>query len=99
MVFRLLLKKSAEFNIDSNATHNDRTAFHLSCQYGHSKVAEMLILKSVELNIKLNGKDYFGKTAFHLSCQNGHMKIAEMLIKKSVYLNIKLNDNDYFGKT
>ena len=54
-----LIQKSAEFNIDLNAKDKygtdrmfDRTAFHLACENGHSKiVAEMLIQKSAELNI------------------------------------------------
>ena len=75
----MLIQKSAELNIDLNAKDRmfDRTAFHLACENGHSKIAEMLIQKSAEFNIELNAKDKYGTTAFHLACENGHSKIAE----------------------
>ena len=56
-----------------------RTAFHWACHDGHSKIAEMLIQKSAEFNIKLNDKDDDGKTAFQLVSNNGNSEIAEML--------------------
>ena len=53
----------------------------VACENGHSKIAEMLIQKSGELDIDLNTKHrLFGRTAFHLACENGHSKIAEMLV-------------------
>ena len=53
-----------------------RTAFHFACQFGHSKIAEMLMNKSTELNIELNVKDkYKGITAFHSACIHGHSKV------------------------
>ena len=55
--------------------------FHLACENGHSKIAEMLIQKSAELNIDLNAKyRLFDRTAFHLACQNGHfIKLKDFL--------------------
>ena len=49
----MLIQKSTELNIDLNAKHMlfDRTAFHLACENGHSKIAKMLIQKSAEFNI------------------------------------------------
>ena len=45
----------------------------MACENGHSKIAEMLIQKSAELNIDLNAKHrLFGRTAFHLAYENGH---------------------------
>ena len=74
--------QSIEYNIELN-TKNDvgMSAFHLACQYGHSKIAEMLIPKSKEVNIELNTK-YLGMTDFQMACENGHSKIAAMRIQK-----------------
>ena len=45
----------------------------MACENGHSKIAEMLIQKSAELNIDLNAKHrLFDRTAFHLAYENGH---------------------------
>ena len=50
----MLKQKSAEFNIELNAKDKyGTTAFHLACENGHSKVSEMLIQKSAEVNITL----------------------------------------------
>ena len=50
----------------------------MACENGHSKIAEMLIQKSAELNIDLNAKDrMFDRTAFHLACENGHSKLSD----------------------
>ena len=54
----------------------------------------MLIHKSTDFNIDLNGKNEDGKTAFHNVCQYGHPKIVEMLIHKSTEFNIDLNTKD-----
>ena len=48
----MIIKKSNELNIDINAKdYNDCTAFHLGCENGHSKIAEML-LEMIELQIE-----------------------------------------------
>ena len=43
-----------------------QTAFHFACLEGHTKIVEMIIQKSVELNIKLNVGNCFGMTGFLL---------------------------------
>ena len=54
----------------------------------HSKIAEMLIQKSSELNIDLNAKHrLFGRSTFHLACENG--LFINLLISSSV-------DNHHF---
>ena len=55
----------------------------MACEIGHSKIAEMLIQKSAELNIDLNAKHrLFDRTAFHLACENGYF--IKLLISSSV---------------
>ena len=55
----------------------------MACENGHSKIAEMLVKKSAELNINLNAKHrLFGIPAFHLACENGYF--IKLLISSSV---------------
>ena len=56
------------------------TAFHLDCKNGHIEIAELLIQKSTELNIKLNAKDKCEWTSFHLTYKNGRLGIIDLLI-------------------
>ena len=47
------IRNSAEFIIDINAKNNfGKTAFHLAHEYGHSKIVEMLIQRSVECTVR-----------------------------------------------
>ena len=67
---------------------------------GDLEVAEMLMQKSMELNIELNGRDNNkGWTAFHWACFNGSSKIVEMLLQKSGNLNIDLTAIGNNGRT
>ena len=64
--------KSTEFNIDLSSKDNDvNTAFHYSCKYERSKIAEMIVKQSQNFNIDLNSKDEYGRTAFHHASMNG----------------------------
>ena len=52
---KVLIQKSAEFNIDLNAKDKfGTTIFHQACMDGWSKIAEILIQNSAEFNINLN---------------------------------------------
>ena len=54
----MIMNKSAEFNIYLNAKDRyGQTAFYKACKEGQSKIAEMIIKKSGELN----GDVYTGK--------------------------------------
>ena len=47
-IVEFLMKKSIEFKIDLNAKgKHDKTVFHWACKYGHFKVAEMCVQKSL----------------------------------------------------
>ena len=51
----MLIQKSAEFNINPNAKNNNNwTPFLWACMECHSKIADILIQKSVELSIDHN---------------------------------------------
>ena len=69
-----------------------KTPFHLACQFGHFKIAEIIVQKSAEFNLDLNSKDDDGTTAFHWACINGHsmgnFTIAKMIVQKSAELVI-----------
>ena len=65
----------------------------------YSKVAEMLIRNSTDLNIDLNARDLEGRTAFHLACGQEHSELADVIIKSSEETNIELNAQDKDGWT
>ena len=39
-------------------------------------VAELLVQKSVELNIDLNARDSYGMTVFHIACKKNNFKMV-----------------------
>ena len=65
-------------------------AFHIACNSGHASIAHVLIEKSAELKIDLNGQ-IFRRTVFHFACEKGNFNIAELLVQKSAEFNIDLN--------
>ena len=67
------------------------TAFHVTYKNGHLEIAELLMQKSTELNIKLNAKDKCEWTAFHLAYKNGRLGIIELLIQKCEEFNIEIS--------
>ena len=75
------------------------TAFHYVCQNGHLKIANIIILRSAELNFDLNAKNKHGITAFNFACRRGQSKIVEMLVDISAEFNIEMNVKDNCGFT
>ena len=97
-IFYLIMGKE-----DAKNQNNEmfQTPFLLACEYGHVKIAEMLMKNSTELNIDLNAKTKLqnGKTAFQLACEKGQSETTKMLMKNSTNLNIDLNITDNGGST
>ena len=70
------MQKSAELSIDLNGkTITGYTAFHIACEKGHSKIAEIFVQKSTELSIDLNVRTSHGYTAFHNACIQKQSKV------------------------
>ena len=49
---------------------------------GYTKIAEMIVQKSIELNMDLNARSKDGETAFICACRKEQSKIVEMLMQK-----------------
>ena len=63
----------------------------VACTVDELKRVEMIMEKSVELNIKLDTKTTNGSSTFHLACQtDGYFELAKMLMQKSAKFNIKV---------
>ena len=60
-------------------------ALYLASENGHLKIVEIIIQKSVDLNIDFNSDDDDddGNTAFHVACYWGKTGIIEMMINNS----------------
>ena len=78
---------------------NGKTAFHLACQNGHSKVVEMLIQISAKIGMKLNEKDDIGRTGFHWASCNGNEEAVETILDHSGLFGLDLTKKDNDGKT
>ena len=76
-----------------------KTGFHHACLREHSKIAEVLVKKSIEFNIDLNSKNVQGRTAFHLACLCGSAKTIEMMLDFAEIFKIDLKAEDNVGKT
>ena len=84
-IVELLIKNSANLNIDLNAKYNDNTRgwmpFQYACQYGYTKIVELLMQNSIEFNIELNSEGTNASTSLHLACKHDHPNIVEILIR------------------
>ena len=89
-VFEIILD-SEEIKNPRNKEHE--TPFHIASKYGHWRIVELLILKSIDLNINLNATTLKNKlTAFHYACRHsGQPKLVELLMLSSFQFNIDLN--------
>ena len=84
---------------EKQETADKNKLFQLACRRGYSKVAELLLQKSIELKIDISAKDRLDFTAFHYACKNGHSNLAQKMIQKSTELNIELNAITKFDET
>ena len=81
---QMFLEKYAELKVELNAKNEDEfqdTIFHFACCYGHSKMVNLLLTESANLNINLNARNEYGHTAFHLACIFGRKDIVEIMIR------------------
>ena len=75
------------------------TPFHWACKNGQFQIAELILQKSIQLDIELNAKDGTGRTPLHWACANDYLEIAEMILEKSNVLNIDTCATNVFGQT
>ena len=68
----------------------DRTPLHEAASWGHMEIAELLIGKGADVNVK-NG---FGQTPLHWAAGNEGRQVAELLIAKGADVNAK-DDNGW----
>ena len=88
-----------KLGIYASTGYHCETAFHLACQSGYAKIAEMIMKKSVEFNIDLNAKNYDGDTTFHFACLWGETSIVDMMINNSESVNLDLTARNNYGQT
>jgi hypothetical protein len=95
------LKKYAELGIKLNGkAANSAAALHCACFNGNTKIAQILLQKSVQLDINPNDKNNkYGYTAFHYACIFGKTGIVEMMLDNAESFNLDFTVKDQFGST
>ena len=90
----MLLQNPFKFGINVNAKTSsyNETAFEMACKNGHAHTAEMIIKKSVELNINLAIRN----VTFQIACENGYTKLVELLLQKPSKFGINVNAKIWF---
>ena len=74
------------------------TVFHEACTKKQVKIAEVIMKKSVELEINLNAVADDG-AGFHFPCMFNDKNMAKLIMEKSVEFNIDLNVENSDGRT
>ena len=70
-----------------------------ACSLGRINIVEMLIDKSVPLQLDLTAT-FSGLTGFYLACRGGHTNVVELLLDKSESVNFDLTAKDKrYGET
>ena len=91
---QILLKEALKRNINLN------TGFQLACYHGYSRVVEILLRETTEVEIDFNAVDEIGRTGFHWSCFKGHLAVIKLLVEDSNELRrINFLAKDNFGDT
>ena len=72
--------------------------FLTACCNGRINIVEMLIDKSVPLELDLTAT-FSGLTGFYLACRGGHTNVVELLLDKSESVNFDLTARDRRGYT
>ena len=92
------LKKYAELGIKLNGKDaHGSPALHIACINGNTKIAQILLQKSVQLDINPNEKHkyLFGRTAFHWACIGGKTSIVEMMLDNAESFNLDFTVKDW----
>ena len=90
----MLIENFTKVEIDPNAKSNGLTIFLWACKKGHTKMTEVLIQNSSDLNVQLNEKESSGRTGFHLAIESGCLELVDILMKNSAQFGIELNAKD-----
>ncbi len=91
----------ANVNIKLNGKDgNGNTAIYYACLIGNTKIAQLLLQKSVQLDINPNEKNkYCGRTAFHWACILDKTSIVEMMLDNGESFNLDFTVKEQYGIT
>ena len=73
--------------------------FMIACHEGHINIVQMIVDKSVPLELDLADQSIFGHTGFQFACEGGHTKVVELLLDKSESVNFDLAAKNIHGYT
>jgi ankyrin repeat protein len=75
-------------NVSSRRIIEGRTPLHLAARNGHKEIAELLIAKGANVNMR----DNYGSTALHWAAANNNKPVAEALLSKGAEINARSNN-------
>ena len=79
----MLLRNSAEINIDLNAKDFDGlTAYHIACQLGQVHIVQKMIETASTHNFDIIGRTKHGKTGLMLAEKCGRRRIVDLIKRK-----------------
>ena len=75
-IAEVIMKKSAELNVDLNTKNiAGWTAFHMACYFGKKSIVELMISNSDSFNLDLTARNNNGKTGFQLAEDEGELYV------------------------
>ena len=76
---KMLVQKSAEFNIDLNAKDVEgSTAFHSACLMEEKKIVKMMVHLAKSFKLDLNAKNNDGQTGYEVAKSEGNLEIINI---------------------
>ena len=75
-------------DVNEGKSRGDLTPLHYAAQYDHTEIAELLISKGADLNVRTRD----GQTLLHRTALYNHTATAELLIAHGVDVNAKANN-------
>ncbi|WP_341755614.1 ankyrin repeat domain-containing protein [Candidatus Tisiphia endosymbiont of Ptychoptera albimana] len=73
------------YNINEQDSDEGITPLHLAAWFGHIAIAELLVTRGADINMRNN----YGKTPLHDAAEKGYTNIVELLLDKGANVNMQ----------
>jgi ankyrin repeat protein len=73
-----------------------RTPLHYACAGGHLEIVSMILSRSPEASLMIDGRDYWGSTPLSIAARQGHAEVVNILLDTKL---VDINSSDDLGRT